>query len=113
MEPLEKLLVVIDEIAKGNYSNDIMHLTTDEQPETVRTIAEAMGMMMVKVEAREYHLEMLVEELKNLNDTIRQNTINVVSSLANALAARDTYTEGHTAPGKRTGCNSCTTNGDG
>ncbi|MCP4398677.1 MAG: HD domain-containing protein [bacterium] len=97
MEALEKLLAVIEEVAKGNYSNDIMHLTTDEQPETVRRIAEAMGMMMVKVEAREYHLEMLVEELKNLNDTIKQNTINVVSSLANALAARDTYTEGHTA----------------
>ncbi len=62
MEALEKLLAVIEEVAKGNYSNDIMHLTTDEQPETVRRIAEAMGMMMVKVEAREYHLEMLVDD---------------------------------------------------
>jgi len=97
LESLEKLLLIIDEIAKGNYSNDIMPLTADDQPEVVRKIAEAMGMMMVKVEAREYRLEMLVEELKQLNETIRQNTIHAVSSLANALAARDTYTEGHTS----------------
>jgi len=97
LEPFDKLLVIIDEIAKGDYSNDIMPLTAPDQPETVRIIAEAMGLMMVKVEAREYRLEMFVEELKNLNDTIRQNTIHVVSSLANALAARDEYTEGHTA----------------
>lgn len=97
MEPLEKLLVIMDEIAKGNYSNDIMPLTAEGQPETVRRIAEAMGLMMVKVEAREYRLEMLVEELRDLNETIRRNTVKAVSSLANALAARDAYTEGHAA----------------
>ena len=97
MEPLKQLLLIIEEIANGKYSNDIMPLTADDQPETVRRIAEAMGIMMVKVEAREYRLEKLVEKLRLLNDTIRQNTIKAVSSLANALAARDLYTEGHTA----------------
>jgi putative nucleotidyltransferase with HDIG domain len=97
LESLDKLLAVIDKIAKGDYSDDIMPLTAPDQPAAVRTIAEAMGMMMVKVEAREYRLEMLVEELKQLNETIKQNTIHVVSSLANALAARDEYTQGHTA----------------
>lgn len=97
MEQLETLVEMMDEIAKGNYSNDIMPLTAEGQPENVRRIAEAMGMMMVKVEAREYHLEMLVEQLKELNETIRKNTTNVVSSLANALESRDSYTEGHTA----------------
>ncbi|MCP4023559.1 MAG: hypothetical protein GY729_17065 [Desulfobacteraceae bacterium] len=97
MKPLDNLLEIIDEITTGNYSNDIMELTAEHQPKTVRRVAEAMGLMMVKIEAREYRLEMLVEELKALNETIRLNTINVISSLANALAARDTYTEGHTA----------------
>ncbi|MCP4089344.1 MAG: HD domain-containing protein [Gammaproteobacteria bacterium] len=97
MEPLDKLLMIIDAIAEGYYSNDIMPLTEEGQPEIIRRIAEAMGLMMVRVEAREYNLEMLIEELENLNETIRQNTIKVVSSLANALASRDTYTEGHTA----------------
>ncbi|RJR31766.1 MAG: HD domain-containing protein [Desulfobacteraceae bacterium] len=97
MDAVRQLLAVIEEIAKGNYSNDIMALTRDDQPETVRTIAEAIGMMMVKIEAREFQLEMMVEELKALNIRIKENTIKTVSAMAHALAARDVYTEGHTA----------------
>jgi putative nucleotidyltransferase with HDIG domain len=94
---LDRLLEIIEEITRGNYSNDIMPLTTEDRPETVRVIAEAMAMMMVKVEAREYRLEGLVEELRELNERIKQNTIRTVSAMANALAARDAYTEGHAA----------------
>ena len=97
MDSVQKLVSIIEEIAKGNYSNDIMALTADDQPEPIRSIAESMGMMMVKVEAREYQLEMLVEELRALNQKIKENTIKVVSAMANALAARDKYTEGHAA----------------
>jgi HD-GYP domain-containing protein (c-di-GMP phosphodiesterase class II) len=92
---LERLLEVMEEIAAGRYSNDVMDLTRPEVPEPIRSIAEAMGLMMVKVEAREYRLEMLVQELRELNDAIRRNAIGTVSAMANALAARDTYTEGH------------------
>jgi len=92
---LERLLEVMEEIAAGRYSNDVMDLTRPEVPEPVRSIAEAMGLMMVKVEAREYRLEMLIQELRELNDAIRRNAVNTVSAMANALAARDTYTEGH------------------
>lgn len=92
-----KLLAVIQEVAGGNYSNEIMELTGADVPEPVRTVAEAMGLMMVKVEAREYRLEMMVEELRDLNEKIRQTTINTVSAMAHALAARDKYTEGHAA----------------
>ena len=97
MEGVDRLIEIIEEIAKGNYSDDIMALTADDQPEHIRTIAEAMGMMMVKVEAREYQLEMLIEQLKKLNEKIKGNTIKVVSAMAHALAARDAYTEGHAA----------------
>ncbi len=96
MTELEKLLEVIQEVAVGKYSNDIMSMTGPDTPEPVRTIAEAVGLMMVKVEAREYHLEMLISELKALNEKIRVSTINTVSTMANALAARDAYTQGHT-----------------
>jgi putative nucleotidyltransferase with HDIG domain len=95
MTGVERLLEIIEEIASGKYSNDIMELTREDQPEPVRTIAEAMGLMMVKVEAREYRLELMVKELEELNEKIRQNTINAVSAMAHALAARDAYTEGH------------------
>ncbi len=87
--------MVIEDIAAGKYSNDVMELTRPEIGEPVRTIAEAMGLMMVKVETREYHLEMLIKELEALNEKIRRNAIGTVSAMANALAARDTYTEGH------------------
>lgn len=96
MEGLNRLLEVIDDIAHGRYSNDVMELTKPEVSGQVRTIAEAMGLMMVKVEAREYRLEMLIQELQDLNGQIRRNAIGTVSAMANALAARDRYTEGHT-----------------
>jgi HD-GYP domain-containing protein (c-di-GMP phosphodiesterase class II) len=95
MEELYGLLKIIEAIAAGRYSNDVMELTRPEVKEPVRTIAEAMGLMMVKVEAREYRLEMLIRELEELNERIRRNAIGTVSAMANALAARDTYTEGH------------------
>lgn len=94
---IKRLLEIIEEIAAGKYSNDIMELTRDDQPESVRAIAEAMGLMMVKVEAREYRLELMVKELEELNEEIRQGTVNTVSAMAHALAARDVYTEGHAA----------------
>jgi len=97
MQGIDALVKIIQEIASGEYSNDIMTLTCEGQPETVRTIAEAMGLMMVKVEAREYRLELMVKELEALNEKIKQNTIGVVSAMAHALAARDAYTEGHAA----------------
>ena len=92
---LNQLLDIIAKIAVGTYSNDIMGLTTDSTPEPIRSLAEAMGMMMVKVEAREYHLEQFVDELKELNEQIRLNTVQTVSAMAQALEARDTYTRGH------------------
>ena len=97
MDAVEQLIQIIEEIARGNYSNDIMPLTTEDQPKGVRTVAEAVGMMMVKIEAREYELGMLVEELKALNRKIKENAIKTVSAMAYALAARDVYTEGHAA----------------
>ena len=72
-----------------------MELTVPDVAEPVRTIAEAMGLMMVKVEAREYHLEMLNKQLEETNQQVRRNAIATVSSMAKALAARDAYTQGH------------------
>lgn len=89
-DKLPELLAVIDDIAAGHYSNDIMGLTGPEVPEPIRSIAESMGLMMVRVEAREFHLE-------QLNQTIKDNALKTVTTMAHALGARDSYTEGHTA----------------
>ena len=80
---------------EGRYSGDIMDLTRPDVEEPVRTIAEAMGLMMVKVEAREFHLAELIQQLEEVNRNIRRNAIATVSTMAKALAARDAYTEGH------------------
>jgi putative nucleotidyltransferase with HDIG domain len=95
-ENLERLLEIIRNIAAGKYSEDILQLTGDDTPEPIRTVAEAVGLMMVKIEAREYHLSLLVEELKQLNEKIRLNSLKTVSAMAQALEARDPYTRGHT-----------------
>ena len=95
MKELNRLLEIMAHIAAGRYSDDVMELTGSGVAEPVRTIAEAMGLMMVKLEAREYHLEMLIKELEEMNERVRHSTIATVTSMAKALAARDAYTQGH------------------
>lgn len=95
MPGLNKLLAIIQDIAQGNYSDDIMALTGPDQPQELSLIAEAMGMMMVKVEAREFHLENLAQELRVLNQDLKRQALATVEAMASALGARDDYTQGH------------------
>ena len=91
MTPLkgqDDLLRIIKEISGGKYTDDILELTEPSYPPEIQELAEAVGLMMVKIEAREFHLE-------QLNDKIKTNTLNTVTAVANALGARDAYTEGH------------------
>lgn len=94
-QQVEKLIRVIEEVANGHYSDDIMEFTKPGHTHHIQRIAEAVGMMMVKVEAREHRLEQLIEELKEVNEKLKKNTLKTVASIANALGARDNYTEGH------------------
>jgi len=89
----ERLLRVIRELAACKYSNEIIELTGPEYSPETQELAEAVAMMMVKIEAREFHLEQLYE-------TIKTNTLYTVTAVADALCARDAYTEGH---GERVG----------
>jgi HD-GYP domain-containing protein (c-di-GMP phosphodiesterase class II) len=88
MKGLTELLTCIQEISGGNYSNDIMHLTTDEYDPYVRELAESVGLMMVRIEAREFALEQANEELKC-------NVVATVKAVARGLSLRDPYTRGH------------------
>jgi putative nucleotidyltransferase with HDIG domain len=94
-EDIHGLIEIIKEVAKGNYSNDVMAFTRPGHSGMIQRIAEAMGMMMVRVEAREVRLEQLIDQLQGLNVLLRKNTTQTVITIANALGARDRYTEGH------------------
>lgn len=83
-----QLMRIIQDIARGNYSNEIMELTGPAYPTDIQELAEAVGMMMVKIEAREFHLEQLLERIK-------ENSLKTVTTIASALGRRDEYTEGH------------------
>jgi putative nucleotidyltransferase with HDIG domain len=94
-EEILGLVKIIQEVAKGNYSNDVMEFTKPDHSGMIQRIAEGMGMMMVRVEAREVRLEELIDQLQDLNARLRRNITQTVIAIANALGARDPYTEGH------------------
>jgi putative nucleotidyltransferase with HDIG domain len=94
-DKLNRLIEIINDITAGHYKNDVMELTGQDIEEPVRTIAEALVRMSAKVEARESHLEMLTKQVEETNRRARRNTIATVTAMAKALAARDSYTEGH------------------
>ncbi|WP_320006465.1 HD domain-containing phosphohydrolase [Maridesulfovibrio sp.] len=88
MKGLTELLTCIQDISGGNYSNDIMQLTTDDYDPYVRELAESVGLMMVRIEAREFALEQANEELKC-------NIVATIKAVARGLSLRDPYTRGH------------------
>ncbi len=92
---IEKMISLIEKAAAGDYSSDLTELTKAEHSETIRRIAEAFGMMMVEIEARECYLGKLNEELHNLNMNMQKNIIQTVGTIAHSLGARDKYSEGH------------------
>ena len=54
------------EVAGGQYQNinRLFDLTGDDQPAVVAELAEAFGMMVVQLEAREYGLDQTVSDLR-------------------------------------------------
>jgi putative nucleotidyltransferase with HDIG domain len=92
---VEKMVAIMEQVAAGNYSTDVSEFTNPGYSETIRRIAEAFGMMTVKIEARECYLEKLNEELGRLNDDMKKNIIQTVITIAHSLGARDKYSEGH------------------
>lgn len=69
------LLAVCDSIAQGSYdqARDLYRLTqTETTPAIVSELAEAFGLMLVKLEAREFHLEQIIEELTTTRDKLEQ-----------------------------------------
>ena len=69
IEILEMLNVLCKKIATGKYDqSDVDKLfelaKTQRYPGIFSELAESFGMMMTKLEAREYHLKQIVEDLE-------------------------------------------------
>jgi class 3 adenylate cyclase len=88
-EVSEKLIrYLIDlskDVSQGRYdkSDEIFEFTkSDQYPDHIAELAESIGMMMVKIEAREFQLEGMIEELKRKNIEL-ENTLRKVEILEN------------------------------
>lgn len=72
---LATLINLCDDLAWGRPCNeDVLFALTREgsAPAYLVRLAEAFGMMVVKVETREYHLNQLIEDLKKQNTELQQ-----------------------------------------
>jgi putative nucleotidyltransferase with HDIG domain len=94
-EELEKLLTIIREVARGNYSYDIMELTKEGHSELTQKLSEEIGLMMVKLETREFKLNQVIDELRKTQKQLKRNVVQTVITIANTLGARDEYTKNH------------------
>lgn len=71
---LARLISVTEELAQGRFGqyDDLFELTKGGQyPPLIARFAESFGMMAVKVEAREYRLEQIIEELRSTEAQLR------------------------------------------
>lgn len=72
---LQRLDLVCRQIARGEYdrSDDLFQLTIDvHAAPVIRDLAESFGSMLVQVEARQFHLAGLVDELRALHEQLEQ-----------------------------------------
>ena len=71
---LDRLIAVTEELSQGRFGqyDDLFELTKSGQyPPLVARLAESFGMMAVKIEGREFHLEKLIEELRSTEIQLR------------------------------------------
>jgi len=82
---LTELIRLTGEVSQGRYDNarQIFEMTkTGHYPDRVTELAESFGMMLVQIEAREYRLEQMIEDLHRKNDELEE-TLRKVELLEN------------------------------
>lgn len=70
---IKQLTRIAREVTRQRYGNpdEVFELAKTEQyPEDITTLAEALGMMIVKVEAREYRLEQIIAKLREIHQNL-------------------------------------------
>ena len=72
---LGQLIELTREVSKGKYDNSraIFEFTKERQyPKLIVDLAESFGMMIVQIEAREFRLEEMIEDLNRKNTELEQ-----------------------------------------
>lgn len=85
------LTAAAHEVSNGNYGlvDTIFELTSEgEYPDEIVAMAEAFGMMIVKIEAAKVYSDRLIEDLQVAN-------LGMVEVLGSAIAKRDSDTNAH------------------
>lgn len=70
---IKQLTRIAREVSRRRYGNpdEVFELAKTEQyPEDITTLAESLGMMIVKVEAREYRLEQIIAKLREIHQNL-------------------------------------------
>ena len=78
---IDKLVRIAGEISRGKYSKRMTDMTRDKYPPEISCLAEAFGMMMVKLEARELQLSRLISSLRKKKKELAQENINLRQGL--------------------------------
>lgn len=85
-QALDRLVAASREVAEGRYESarKIFDLTREEHSSVVRRVAEAFGLMAVKIEAREFRLEQMLNEIYAQHEEILKamRTRNEFSTMA-------------------------------
>ena len=87
---LQHLADLAREISRGDYdrAQEVFKLTSGSNAHAeIQDLAEAIGLMLVQVEAREFHLETLIEELKQTNEQleITLGKVRLLENIQNAM----------------------------
>jgi hypothetical protein len=83
LDLFEMLNVCCNKIASGKYdpadAERLFELSKKGRyPGVLSELAESFGMMMVKVEAREFRLKQIIEEQRQIKDELRDDSAGVM-----------------------------------
>ncbi len=102
---IRTLTGIVNEVAQGDYQNTgtLFELTrADTYPPEIVSLAESFGMMIVRIDAKQQHLERLIDDLSSKKMELEQiasrlllaNT-GMLEVLGSAIAKRDSDTSAH------------------
>jgi HD-GYP domain-containing protein (c-di-GMP phosphodiesterase class II) len=104
-ELFRQLTRISHEVALGNYDNvgAIFELTKEtEYPPEIVEMAESFGMMIVRIDAKQQHLERLIVDLnerqlvlEQLTASLKDANTGILEALGSAIAKRDSDTHAH------------------